>query len=65
MPCLNQPEYSIFIHTDTVIRFIYHTLQVAYLVISLIQKLLLESFLLKQQESFPEKKYKIVYFLLR
>lgn len=40
--------FSIHLHP-----VIYHALQVAYLVLSLVQKLFLEAFLLKQQESFP------------
>lgn len=52
---------SPFIHLHTVVKFIYHALQVAYLVLSLVQKLFLEAFLLKQQESFAAKTQK--YFL--
>lgn len=50
-----------FIFLHTLILIIYHALQVAYLVLSLVQKLFLEAFLLKQQESFSAKTQK--YFL--
>lgn len=54
---------GVFLSTSVqLFSFIYHALQVAYLILSLVQKLFLEAFLLEQQDSFPAKTQNIFFF---